>query len=108
MDVLIRFVSLPDCDGRLPMYSVVADASSSDCSSFSASGEDEPSREMSGAMVKIERRFASESQDSRVGALGQEKGERPGGCSGSGGQLDGLLAGALGFRRWRRRLHAEQ
>lgn len=38
---LILFVSLPDDDGRRPMYWASAQPSSSDCSSFSASGEDD-------------------------------------------------------------------
>ena len=38
---LILFVSLPDDDGRRPTYSVFAHPSSSDCSSLSASGDDD-------------------------------------------------------------------
>lgn len=40
-DALILFVSLPDDDGRRPTYSACTQPSSSDCSSFSASGDDD-------------------------------------------------------------------
>jgi hypothetical protein len=54
-DPLVRLVSLPDVEGRRPMYSAeLAEASRSDCSSFSAS-EDEEERvgETSTAMVQM-------------------------------------------------------
>lgn len=47
------FVSLPDVDGLRPMYSVLADASSSSLSASMPSGEMEPNRAMSGAMVMV-------------------------------------------------------
>lgn len=60
--LLVRFVSLPDVDGRLPIYSVVPAASSRDCSSFTPSGDEEPSRLMSGAMVDGRQSMMGESE----------------------------------------------
>lgn len=68
-------------DGRLPIYSVVA--SRRDCSSFSASGEAEPMRAISGAMSMKE---AGEVKSRSVGALGNCRNRWADRCSGSGGQ----------------------